>query len=100
MNFDYIGNEYAWIERQFGKQGVDWTRELQSLVEKDGKYLDSIRIRSLHDGKQYDVLFDVTGPFVQNVQGLRAKLQGHVGSSGQVGEIIPSRNHLSSVGQS
>lgn len=85
MDFDYIRNEYGWIENQFGKQGVDWTREFQSLVEDNGRFLDKIRIRLIPDGRMYDVIFDVTGPYVENVADLRSKLQGNVGSGGQLG---------------
>jgi hypothetical protein len=58
-----IGMEYAYLEKKFGRRGVDWNLELQTLVQdQSGRTFDRLLIK-LADGRKKDILFDINSFF-------------------------------------
>ena len=57
---DGVNSEYYYLEKRFGKQGVDWDREMQSLIGgEDGRFYDKMDIR-LSSGEMISIYFDIT----------------------------------------
>ena len=58
-----IGMEYSCLEKKFGRRGVDWNLELQTLVQdQSGRKFDRLLIK-LADGRKKDILFDINSFF-------------------------------------
>ena len=58
-----IGMEYACLEEKFGRRGVDWKLEMQTLVQDSAaKSFDRLTIK-LMDGSKKDILFDINSFF-------------------------------------
>jgi hypothetical protein len=51
--------EYYYLEKQFGRQNVDWKLDRQRLMGKEGKKFDLLMI-ILKDGAKKNVYFDIT----------------------------------------
>jgi tetratricopeptide (TPR) repeat protein len=57
---DGVGSEYYYLEKRFGKQGVDWEMEMQSLIGgEDDRFYDKMDIR-LSTGEMISIYFDIT----------------------------------------
>jgi len=54
--------EYQYLVREFGRRGVYWQLERQSLLTVDDRRYDEMRIR-LSDGTQKVIYFDISDFF-------------------------------------
>ncbi len=53
------GAEQMLLQKWFGRQGTDWTRKQQDLVQQNGRTYDVYRV-TLVDGSERMLYFDVT----------------------------------------
>jgi len=54
-----IAAEHYYLEMKYGKQNVKWNLVSQSLLHKQDRHFDLIKIR-LVDGSQKEIYFDIT----------------------------------------
>lgn len=54
-----ISAEYHVLEKEFGRQNVDWKLKRQSVLRQKGKIYDRMEIE-LKDGSKKTVFFDIT----------------------------------------
>lgn len=66
---DGVGSEYYYLEKKFGKKGVDWDLKMQSTVGKDGHNYDKMDIQ-LASGEKTTVYFDISDFFGELLEGL------------------------------
>jgi hypothetical protein len=59
-SFRGVAAEYSYLEKRFGRRGVDWDLVQQSLVDgSDGKHFDLFTV-SLKDKGQVEVYIDIS----------------------------------------
>lgn len=61
-NFKGIKLEYQYISDRFGKRGLNWQLESQSLLNNNGKMYDKMAIL-LDNGNKVTLYFDITNFF-------------------------------------
>jgi len=54
-----IRAEYEYIEKKFGRRGIDWNLEMQYLLQENEMAYDQIEIR-LSDGSIETIYFNIT----------------------------------------
>ncbi len=54
-----ISAEYQFLEKEFGRQNVDWKLQRQSVLHQKGKVYDRMEIE-LQDGSRKTVFFDIS----------------------------------------
>jgi len=59
-----IGQEYAYMESEFGIKGKDWKLNMQRLIRTDDKLYDVIDIELLPSNEKKKLWFDVTEPLI------------------------------------
>ncbi len=57
-----VDSEYYYLEERFGKKGVDWDLDLQSLSNAGDRNYDVMEI-TLSDGRKLTIYFDITDFF-------------------------------------
>lgn len=63
-NLDAVKSEYEFLESQYGRRGITWTLELQTLLEHKGRMMDRMDIK-LKSGERVSLYFDITKYFGQ-----------------------------------
>ena len=59
---DGVAVEYEYLEEKFGKRGLGWKLNRQSLLSINNKYYDEMDL-TLSDGTQIVLYFDITDFF-------------------------------------
>jgi len=77
-NFIGVMAEYEYLEKKFGKKGIDWKLEMQALIVEGDKYYDKMVLK-FSDGTKKTIYFDIT-PFF--------------GKFGKGGAIVSERNKV------
>ena len=58
-----IGQEYEYISKKFGMQGVNWEPMQVSLVYEGDKIYDVFNFKILPSGEEKTLYFDITEPY-------------------------------------
>jgi hypothetical protein len=61
-DWEGVDSEYYYLEKMFGKKGIDWNLDRQSLRDVGKRYYDVMEI-TLSDGRKITIYFDITGFF-------------------------------------
>jgi hypothetical protein len=61
-DWEGVDSEYYYLEKMFGKKGIDWNLDRQSLRDVGKRYYDVMEI-TLSDGRKLTIYFDITGFF-------------------------------------
>ena len=61
-HFEAIAAEYEYLDKKYGKRGVDWRLVQQSLLGQEGKQIDQMEIEVTGKG-EFTYYFDITAYF-------------------------------------
>jgi hypothetical protein len=61
-NIEAVKSEYEFLESRYGRRGITWTLELQTLLEHEGRMMDRLNIK-LKSGEKVTLYFDITKYF-------------------------------------
>ena len=58
-DIEAVMSEYVFLERQYGRRGIEWILETQALIEHEGRTMDRMDIK-LKSGQKVTLYFDIT----------------------------------------